>query len=173
MYSQAARMARDWVVRRTLHPQDDSAIEDVMAEAALAAYASIFPRATRVDLEKGTATWFQGPPPLGTFAVDDDGTMVGTISAYKIGPREALIEGFYVRPSYHRRQVGRALWDRVLRVLKDSGYTEVDLWVLEANDQARAVYKHLGCELDPTATGSMTVGSQSARGVRYRVPLPP
>jgi ribosomal protein S18 acetylase RimI-like enzyme len=166
-------MTTNWAVRATLHPEDDSALNDVMAEAALAAYGAIFPGATAAHLMSGTATWGPMTSPVATFAVEDAGAIVGTISAFQVGPGMARIEGFYVRPSYQGRQVGRALWDRVLRVLKDGGYGDVDLFTLEANTQTRAIYEHFGCELDPTATGSMTVGPRSVAAVRYRVPLPP
>ena len=161
-------------VRHAQPPADTAAIEDVMFQAASAAYGKIFPGATREDYRKGSASWLTSPPPptAYTLVCEDDGRIVGTISAFQVGPGRARIEGFYVLPTYQGHHVGRALWDGIIQLLQGEGYTDVDLFVLADNASSRGVYEALGCRVDPHSTGVMTVGSIMASGVRYRVTIP-
>jgi ribosomal protein S18 acetylase RimI-like enzyme len=61
--------------------------------------------------------------------------------------------------------VGRALYDKALSYLTETGYTQASLWVLEQNERARRWYERLGW----TCTGQrkLVLGSDRIADVRY------
>jgi GNAT superfamily N-acetyltransferase len=58
------------------------------------------------------------------------------------------IVAIYVDPDSWGTGAGRLLMEAALDRLAGRGYTEVRLWVLEANDGARGFYAHLGFQPD-------------------------
>lgn len=58
------------------------------------------------------------------------------------------IVAIYVDPGSWGTGAGRLLMEAALDRLAGRGYTEVRLWVLEANDGARGFYAHLGFQPD-------------------------
>lgn len=57
---------------------------------------------------------------------------------------EAELAALYVEAEHHREGAGRALTQATLDHLGASGYTQVYLWVLEANAGAHAFYRRMG-----------------------------
>ena len=76
------------------------------------------------------------------------------------------IWGIYLAPNHWRKGYGRALAGRVLEELRSRGYSDVVLWVLEANHSARAFYESLGFVPDG-ATKQAQLGVPRP-AVRYR-----
>ncbi|MCA1851574.1 MAG: GNAT family N-acetyltransferase [Beggiatoa sp.] len=62
------------------------------------------------------------------------------------GPVE--LTSFYVPPEHWRRGIGAALLGRAIDELVATGWPELTLWVLAANDPARAFYSAFGFEPD-------------------------
>jgi GNAT superfamily N-acetyltransferase len=58
------------------------------------------------------------------------------------------VGAIYVDPDTWGTGAGRLLMEGALERLAGSGYPEVRLWVLEANDAARGFYAHLGFQPD-------------------------
>jgi GNAT superfamily N-acetyltransferase len=80
------------------------------------------------------------------------------------GPAE--LYAIYVVPSRWSTGAGSALLDGVIALAAQSGYTDMSLWVLEANDRARRFYEQAGFAL----TGESAVLSRldGVLQVRYR-----
>jgi ribosomal protein S18 acetylase RimI-like enzyme len=64
------------------------------------------------------------------------------------GPHVGKIEGINFHPRAWRRGVGRALLSLCADMLREHGYTEATLWVLEGNERARHFYAACGWKLD-------------------------
>jgi ribosomal protein S18 acetylase RimI-like enzyme len=88
---------------------------------------------------------------------DDDPTRVGHITS------------LHVLPQLRGRGHGHALMDHVLAEFGRRGFTDVTLWVLEANQPARRFYEKSGFALDG---GRRTNSRTEVPEVRYRIRIP-
>lgn len=88
--------------------------------------------------------------------LDDDATRVGHITS------------LHVLPHLRGRGHGRVLVDHVLTEFQRRGFTEVTLWVLEENRNARQFYEKYGFELDG---GTKCYPTTNVPEVRYRIRL--
>ncbi|WP_328328153.1 GNAT family N-acetyltransferase [Kribbella sp. NBC_00382] len=71
------------------------------------------------------------------------------------GPAHAgELYALYVHPDAWGSGVGRALLDAAARDLQQAGCTTISLWVLEANERARAFYHRYGFTQTPNRTHS-------------------
>jgi ribosomal protein S18 acetylase RimI-like enzyme len=74
-----------------------------------------------------------------------DGEVAGTVGA---GPGEfsssAALTALWVDPRYRDRGVGSALVEAVVEWAQSQGFTQVLLWVTEANRNAERLYVHHG-----------------------------
>jgi ribosomal protein S18 acetylase RimI-like enzyme len=78
----------------------------------------------------------------------------------------AELYAIYVLPGYWSGGVGRALMNTVLALAAEAGYTDVSLWVLEANARARQFYEDSGFRL--TGESGIIGGLRGLTQVRYR-----
>lgn len=76
------------------------------------------------------------------------GRLAGFVLALEESPRRALIADVAVGPAYRRRGLARALITRSLRALTALGFSEVRLWVTDANLAARTLYEGLGFRVE-------------------------
>ena len=88
---------------------------------------------------------------------DDDPTRVGHITS------------LHVLPDLRGRGYGRTLIDHVCAEFQSRGFTEVTLWVLEENRDARRFYEKHGFRLDG---GTRRYPRTQVPEVRYRIRLP-
>lgn len=141
---------------------------------ALLAYASIFPaEAPKPDLDVMTLEWqrrlsgLHSPNACAFVAQVGRGCQAGVIvaSGDPVDPDLGHITRFYVDPKEWGQGVGRALYDKALSYLNQTGYTQASLWVLEHNERARSWYERLGW----TCTGQRksVLGSDEVADVRY------
>jgi len=78
----------------------------------------------------------------------------------------------YVDPRAWGRGAGRALLTAVRAALRDQGYPQMRLWVLEANDRARRFYERMGLAPDGEREFWSPRGSgEQLPEVRYAVAL--
>ena len=77
----------------------------------------------------------------------------------------------YVVPEFWGRGCGRALWQRARKDLLRAGFSEVTLWVLEANARAREFYQRQGFHRDPAASKEAHVSGVKLPEVRYSLRL--
>jgi ribosomal protein S18 acetylase RimI-like enzyme len=75
------------------------------------------------------------------------------------------IRGIYLAPEHWRQGIGTYLLMQGQRLLKRRGYTEVTLWVLATNVQARRFYEAMGFRLEG-ATKELSFGAV-LQAVRY------
>lgn len=66
------------------------------------------------------------------------------------------------------RGIGTALWERTCDFIKQLGYSEVTLWVLDTNSRARNFYDKVGFTLDGAAKRE-DIGGAEISEVRYRL----
>ena len=83
----------------------------------------------------------------------------------------AELFALYVAPDEWGRGAGRRLWFATKGRLQDEGFTEVTLWVLEANFRARSLYERFGFAHENGKAREVEYGGETMREVRYRMAL--
>ena len=132
-----------------------------------------------LDVGKRANMWrelTQNPDKIVFVAEDDESNIVGfsalgTSRDADTNPNTTEIGAIYVHPEKWKNGIGRALLSASLDQLRECGFGEVTLWVLEANQRARAFYESFGFIRD----GAMKDDDQwkhfAVREVRYRLKL--
>jgi GNAT superfamily N-acetyltransferase len=153
---------------------------DVLAEvhlrSALYAYEGIFPPEAPKPAAEALAMHWQDALDDGAsevFAAEVGGEIVGgVIATTATSPGVGNLRHLYVDPRAWGQGAGRRLHDAVVDWCVEAGVVPIELWVLERNDRARAMYERWGWVLDgvPRFTNPGTDVSE----VRYTlVRLPP
>jgi GNAT superfamily N-acetyltransferase len=84
-----------------------------------------------------------------------------------VKPEDAAeLTALYLRPSFFGRGAGTALVEAALPDLREAGFSEVILWVLEGNSGARRFYERTGWTWDGTRAPCYRVFDAPA--LRYR-----
>jgi ribosomal protein S18 acetylase RimI-like enzyme len=144
---------------------------------ALFAYTSIFPSdAPRPKLDDLTLDWerrlggLHSPNVRGYVAARGD-HLAGVVVAGADPDHLEMghITRFYVDAPDWGQGIGSLLYDAAISHLRQVGYVEASLWVLEGNARARAWYERLGW----TCTGECKVAAETVgvEDVRYTKPL--
>ena len=159
---------------RAAVPEDAEAIADAHVRAWQVAYAHAFPDEALAGLDRAPRErhWREGIRSGWTVLVTDD------VSGFaSVGPtRDADAEGagevyaIYVTPEQWGTGAGRALMAAAVEALRDAGFSEAVLWVLEDNPRARRFYELAGWEADGAAKPDVFLGTR-VREVRYRISL--
>lgn len=121
----------------------------------------------------GEAEW----PRVGTFVAECGGDVVGFASICPTRDDDGQpastgeLAAIYLLPRAWGNGLGRALMASVLSALRDAGFDEATLWVLDTNSRARRFYEAAGWHADGA------VKQDARRGfvlneVRYRRALP-
>lgn len=100
-----------------------------------------------------------------------DDRVVGWAS-FGAGRDEGMTElgelaGLYVHPDHWSRGVGHTLLDRVERELRDGGWGESYLWVLDGNDRAIRFYERHGWNADGSEKSVDARGARQLRELRH------
>jgi GNAT superfamily N-acetyltransferase len=136
---------------------DATAVASVHATSAGVAYASIFPRAAPkpsiASLRPGWHSTLVDPDAV-VFVAHEGDDVRAVIALVR---DDAVTAGWrltrlYVHPETWGKGMGRALHGIVLAEARVRGLTQLNLWVLEGNDRARAMYGRWGWRLVPGAT---------------------
>lgn len=103
-----------------------------------------------------------------------DGNYIGTSSFSKSRLEKynesAEVISIYFLPEYIGLGYGKRLLDYVVKELKEMGYTEVFLWVLEENYRARNFYEKYGFKEDGDFVEAKIAGKK-LKEVRYVLKL--
>lgn len=62
------------------------------------------------------------------------------------GKHGIYLEDLYVRPHFRGHGIGQALMAELARICTEQGYPRFEWWVLDWNESAREVYRHIGAE---------------------------
>jgi ribosomal protein S18 acetylase RimI-like enzyme len=168
------------VLVRPAKPADADAIARAHVRAWQHAYAGLFPdeELARLDPVQRAAALRRrlATPEAGraTLAVEEGESVIGFAS---VGPSRdddgdgvGELYAIYVEPELWGRGAGRGLMRGALDALRDAGYAEATLWVLEENPRARRFYEASGWSTDGTAKDDTYLGTE-VREVRYRISL--
>ena len=127
------------------------------------------------EREKQRRQWLEKPPTpehRTWVAEAEDGAIAGFAIT---GPQRAEggaagsaeIYAIYVDPARIGSGVGRALFERAVGDLRERGFVDVVLWVLDTNERARRFYEAAGMAADG-GTKRATFGGVELTEVRYR-----
>ena len=128
-------------------------IAEIHCEAALTAFADIFPPTA----PKPTPTSLRPrwkrlvADPAATVLVAESDGVVGCVALRleSTVPSGTLLDGLYVHPRNWGAGIGIALHDAIVNVAIEQAAIAINLWVLEDNSRARAMYERRGWELVP------------------------
>lgn len=131
---------------RRARPDESETLLRIQREAAVAAFAHIFPPdrypfpddAVHADWKSALAD-----PQLEIYVIELDGEPAGSVA---LG--HGFLRNLYVLPQHQGSGVGSTLHDHALERLRDLGLNEAKLWTLEGNHDARGFYERRGWNLN-------------------------
>jgi len=144
---------------------DADAIGRVQVETWRAAYTGLMPDevVAAFDVEARQRIWREiltreRRPGSADFVAEADGAVVGfaSVGAWREG--EEIVEGvgelfaIYVGSEHWSTGTGRALIERAEASMRESGFAEARLWVLDGNERAERFYRAAGWEADGRRT---------------------
>ena len=80
------------------------------------------------------------------------------------------VYAIYLQPEYQGHGLGGELWQKAIDALKERGFNEATVWVLDTNLTARKFYENRDCFLDGESK-SVSIGGKEVVEVRYRCEL--
>ncbi|HZV25442.1 MAG TPA: GNAT family N-acetyltransferase [Acidothermaceae bacterium] len=170
-------------IRRAL-ADDALGVATVHVRSWQAAYRGLMPDVylDQLDVERRRAGWERSIaetdwPRTGTLvATEANGTVVGFAH---VGPArdddlDPLVVGelaaIYLLPQVWGSGVGRRLMLAAVNVLRDAGFAEAILWVLEGNERAQRFYEIGGWQLHGVPK-DVVIADVNLAEVRYRLTL--
>lgn len=139
---------------------------------------SVFLDSLSAQLERRTTFWERWvgsvAPERGQRAlvVEVEGRVAGFVTfgpeeAEPRDPRVGEVYAIYLDPPYWNLGHGRALLEAAVSGLRDGGYQEATLWVLETNTRTRRFYEIAGWGADGAVKAEVR-GDVTLRELRYR-----
>jgi len=156
---------------RPINEQDDRyAISHVYEESWKSAYKGMIPQAYLDGIPEGRWARAIDDPTWHTLIMLDDGRIVGT-SSYCTTRFEDMhgygeIISIYLLPDYVGKGYGRQLLQAAVDGLRQLGYTDIFLWVLEDNARARHFYECFGFEASGVYLDGV-IGGKKLREMQY------
>ena len=151
---------------------DAAAIAEVHTRVWQHAYEDIFgaERLAAIDVSARAEGWrrsLERDEPA--FVAEEDRRVIGfaSVGASRDPDADAELYAIYVLPEAWGGGTGAALLRAGAEALRDAGYREAILWVLEDNPRARRFYEREGWTLDGARRDDDVVGVRVAE-VRYR-----
>jgi GNAT superfamily N-acetyltransferase len=140
-------------VVRDARPDDAGAIARVHTRSWQVGYAHAFPAEALAGISVDRRAehwrrWLTQPPvpPVAVLVAEVEGEVCGFASVGRSREEDGVAELFaiYVDPDQWGAGLGRALISEAERRLRDAGFSEAMLWVLEDNPRARRFYEAAG-----------------------------
>lgn len=176
-------------IRRAL-VDDALGIATVHVRSWQVAYKGLMPDLylDQLDVERRRAGWAQDIaeadwPRAGTLvATEGTGNVIGFahVGPAREGDGDPIVIGelaaIYLLPDVWGSGIGRRLMAAAVNVLRDAGFAEAILWVLEGNERARRFYERGGWQLDGLdgldgAAKDAVIADIALAEVRYRLTL--
>ena len=161
---------------RRARPEDAAAIAAVHVRSWQAAYEHVFgaERLAALDPEPrrvSGARWLAEPETDACGAVED-GAVVAFVSTgpSRDDPEEGELYAIYALPEAWGSGAGGALLDAAVDALRERGYPEAILWVLEDNPRPRRFYEREGWRADGHEREGEHLGVRTVE-IRYRISL--
>lgn len=160
---------------RRAGPGDADAIAEVHVRTWQVAYEHVFGHENLARLEVGrrAARWREvlDDGDVAFVALERD-RVVGfaSVGPNRDEPDEGEVYAVYVLPQAWGTGAGSALLAAGVQALREAGFREAILWVLEDNPRARRFYEREGWRADGTAKEDEHLGVRVAE-VRYRLAL--
>ncbi len=134
---------------RRLRPDDDrNALSRVYEESWKHAYRGIIPQDYLDGIPRGQWAASADKPSVSTLVMFEDGELIGTSSFCSSRFEDMAgwgeIVSIYLLPGFTGKGYGKQLFGEVLRGLKETGFRDIFLWVLEENTNARGFYERQG-----------------------------
>lgn len=134
---------------RKLSPDDDrNALSRVYEESWKHAYRGIIPQDYLDGIPRGQWAASADKPSVSTLVMFEEGEMIGTSSfcpsRFEDMAGWGEIVSIYILPDFMGKGYGKQLFEEVLRGLKETGFRDIFLWVLEENTNARGFYERQG-----------------------------
>lgn len=159
--------------------EDALAVAEVHLGAWRVAYRGVIPDEylDALDVEARASRYTfdaTGPDDLATWIALDNGAVVGFVTIGPCGDDDATGAGeifaLYVAPARWRSGIGARLMAGGGERLRERGFVDAVLWVLERNLQARAFYEARGWRADGAAK-TIDFGAETLVEIRYRSAL--
>ena len=133
---------------------DIAAIAEIHCDAALTAYADIFPATSPWPSPASlTPSWIDllndASSDVFAASVGNDVCGAAVLRLDAAVPAGQLLTRLYVSPSRWGEGIGSQLHDHVLSVARKRSSELINLWVLERNERARGMYERRGWKLVP------------------------
>ncbi len=161
-------------VVRTATVQDAEAIARVHVRSWQQAYAHVFPAEALAGLsvERRADSWRELLETSDALVAEDAEGVVGFANVGRSRDEDGVGElyAIYVDPAAWGDGHGRRLIEAGEALLRDRGFVEATLWVLEDNPRARCFYEAAGWALDGASQTIEPLGVQAVE-VRYRKSL--
>jgi ribosomal protein S18 acetylase RimI-like enzyme len=164
---------------RKATPQDACGIAFVHVRSWQVAYRGHMPDGFLDGLEQRTNMWREltlQPDKILLVAEASEGDIVGFAALAPsrdpdANSSTAEVAAIYIHPEKWREGIGRALLSASLDQLRERGYDQTTLWVLEGNQRARSFYESFGFTQDGAIKDDDHWKSFAVREVRYRLNL--
>lgn len=130
---------------RPAHAEDVETLLAIQREAAVDAFAHVFPPERHPFPDDEIRAVWAGAlsdPEIEVYLAESDGVAAGSVS---VG--DEYLRTLYVRPSHQGRGIGSALHDLALERLRARGVQRAKLWTLEHNHSGRRFYERRGWQL--------------------------
>jgi GNAT superfamily N-acetyltransferase len=131
---------------RAARPDESEALMRIQREAAVRAFAHIFPPELYPFPADGVrAQWAEAleDPAIEVYVAERDGVRAGSVA---VG--YGFLRNLYVLPEHQGTGLGSTLHDHALERLRDLGWGEAKLWTLEGNESGRRFYEKRGWSLN-------------------------
>lgn len=163
-------MTRGIEIRPLLPSDDRLEVSRVYEKSWKNAYRDIIPQEYLAAIPEGRWAQTLDKPERRNLVMLKDGAVIGTSSfgASRFGDMDGYgeIVSLYLLPEYTHKGYGGALLRKAVEALRDTGFTDVFLWVLEENLIARRFYEAFGFERS-AAFLDENIGGRVVRELQY------
>lgn len=161
---------------RYINKSDDrNEISNIYERSWKSAYKKIIPKSYLDSIPEGNWAKKVDNPDWATLVCLEDDKIIGTCSFCEsrfpeFFPGYGEIISMYFLPGYTRKGYGTLLMKRVLEEMKNFGFNQIFLWVLEENTRAIAFYEKMGF-LRESKRRTDVIGGKEVSEISYRINL--